>query len=70
MQKINCSSINDQYKTTDIKSTIDQINKIDNEGADIVRVCPDQVSTTALKEIIKNVNLPVVADIHFHSIKL
>ena len=54
-------------KTTDIKSTIDQINKIDNEGADIVRVsCPDQDSTTALKEIIKNVNLPVVADIHFH----
>ena len=53
--------------TTDIKSTIYQINKIEDEGADIVRVsCPDQESTSALKEIIPNVNLPVVADIHFH----
>ena len=41
-------------KTTDIKSTINQINKIDNEGADIVRVsCPDQESSFALKEILK-----------------
>ena len=41
-------------KTTDIKSTIEQINKIHEEGADIVRVsCPDQESTFALKEITK-----------------
>ncbi len=54
-------------KTTDIKSTITQINKIQEEGADIVRVsCPDKESSIALKEITKNVNLPVVADIHFH----
>tara|TARA_B100001741_G_C16549157_1_gene598395 strand:- start:142 stop:1251 length:1110 start_codon:yes stop_codon:yes gene_type:complete len=54
-------------KTTDIKSTINQINEIDNQGADIVRVsCPDQESTLALKEIVNNVKLPVVADIHFH----
>ena len=54
-------------KTTDIKSTIDQINKIHEEGADIVRVsCPDQESTFALKEITKNINIPVIADIHFH----
>tara|TARA_B100000287_G_scaffold323433_1_gene307442 strand:+ start:489 stop:1592 length:1104 start_codon:yes stop_codon:yes gene_type:complete len=54
-------------KTTDIKSTIIQINKIEEEGADIVRVsCPDKESSLALKEITKNVNLPVVADIHFH----
>jgi len=54
-------------KTTDIKSTINQINKIEEEGADIVRVsCPDEESSLALKEITKNVNLPVVADIHFH----
>ena len=39
-------------KTTDIKSTIDQINRIADEGADIVRVsCPDQASSLALKEI-------------------
>tara|TARA_B100000674_G_scaffold42152_1_gene29313 strand:- start:3696 stop:4805 length:1110 start_codon:yes stop_codon:yes gene_type:complete len=54
-------------KTTDIKSTINQINKIENEGADIVRVsCPDEASSFALREITKNINLPVVADIHFH----
>ena len=38
--------------TTDIKATINQINEITEEGADIVRVsCPDKESTTALKEI-------------------
>ena len=53
--------------TTDIKATINQINAIHEEGADIVRVsCPDEDSTNALKEITQNVKLPVVADIHFH----
>ena len=53
--------------TTDIKATIKQINEITAEGADIVRVsCPDESSTTALKEIIKHVDVPIVADIHFH----
>ena len=53
--------------TTDVKATIDQINEINEEGADIVRVsCPDEDSTKALKEITKNVKLPVIADIHFH----
>ena len=53
--------------TTDIKSTINQINAVHEEGADIVRVsCPDEKSTKALKEITKNVKLPIVADIHFH----
>jgi (E)-4-hydroxy-3-methylbut-2-enyl-diphosphate synthase len=53
--------------TTDIKATINQINEISAEGADIVRVsCPDESSTKALKEIIKSVNVPIVADIHFH----
>ena len=53
--------------TTDINETIKQIKALEEAGADIVRVsCPDQESTLALKEIIPNVNLPVVADIHFH----
>ena len=53
--------------TSDIKKTIDQINNISEVGGDIVRVsCPDETSTNALKEIIKNINVPVVADIHFH----
>jgi (E)-4-hydroxy-3-methylbut-2-enyl-diphosphate synthase len=53
--------------TTDVKATINQINEIIEEGADIVRVsCPDTESTKALKEIVKHVSIPVVADIHFH----
>ncbi len=53
--------------TTDVKATINQINDIAEEGADIVRVsCPDTESTKALKEIVKHVSIPVVADIHFH----
>ena len=53
--------------TTDVKETINQINDIAEEGADIVRVsCPDKESTLALKEIVKHVSLPLVADIHFH----
>jgi len=53
--------------TTDHKSTIDQINKVAEAGADIVRVsCPDSKSTEALKTIIKYIDIPIVADIHFH----
>tara|TARA_B100000965_G_scaffold406600_1_gene446428 strand:- start:631 stop:1725 length:1095 start_codon:yes stop_codon:yes gene_type:complete len=53
--------------TTDIKDTINQIYELEQAGADIVRVsCPDEESTSALKEIAKNVNVPLVADIHFH----
>ena len=53
--------------TTDHKSTIEQIHKVTEAGADIVRVsCPDSKSTEALKTITKNVDVPIVADIHFH----
>jgi (E)-4-hydroxy-3-methylbut-2-enyl-diphosphate synthase len=53
--------------TSDIQATIKQINEIQEEGADIVRVsCPDKESSLALKEITKNVSVPLVADIHFH----
>ncbi len=53
--------------TTDIKATVKQINDLEDAGADIVRVsCPDEESTKSLKHIIKEVNVPVVADIHFH----
>ena len=53
--------------TTDVKATINQINEIAEEGADIVRVsCPDKESTLALKEIVSHVSIPIVADIHFH----
>ena len=53
--------------TTDHRSTIEQIHKVTEAGADIVRVsCPDSKSTEALKTIIKHVDVPIVADIHFH----
>ena len=53
--------------TTDVKNTIKQINLLEEAGADIVRVsCPDEDSTKALKDIVKEVNVPIVADIHFH----
>ena len=53
--------------TTDIKATIEQINKLKEKGADIVRVsCPDESSTQSLKLITNEVDVPIVADIHFH----
>ncbi|MDC3013730.1 flavodoxin-dependent (E)-4-hydroxy-3-methylbut-2-enyl-diphosphate synthase [bacterium] len=53
--------------TTDTSATIEQINKIHEEGADLVRVsCPDEDSSKALKEITRNVQIPLIADIHFH----
>jgi (E)-4-hydroxy-3-methylbut-2-enyl-diphosphate synthase len=53
--------------TTDVDATIKQINELTEAGADIVRVsCPDQDSSLALKRILKHVDVPIVADIHFH----
>ena len=53
--------------TTDAKATIRQINELQEAGADIVRVsCPDEESTKKLKEITKEISVPIVADIHFH----
>ena len=53
--------------TTNIKGTINQIHSLEDAGADIVRIsCPDEESTIALKEITKEVTVPIVADIHFH----
>jgi (E)-4-hydroxy-3-methylbut-2-enyl-diphosphate synthase len=53
--------------TTDVKATVGQILDLEAAGADIVRVsCPDEASSAALKEIVREVNVPIVADIHFH----
>ncbi|MEX1147073.1 MAG: flavodoxin-dependent (E)-4-hydroxy-3-methylbut-2-enyl-diphosphate synthase, partial [Sphingomonadales bacterium] len=53
--------------TTDAGATIDQIRALEDAGADIVRVsCPDAESTRALHDIVRAVNVPIVADIHFH----
>jgi (E)-4-hydroxy-3-methylbut-2-enyl-diphosphate synthase len=53
--------------TTDIKATIEQIQRCAIAGADIVRVStPDPESTRALREIVAESPVPIVADIHFH----
>ena len=53
--------------TKDVEATVKQINELADEGADIVRVsCPDKDSTESLKKIVDLVNVPIVADIHFH----
>ena len=52
--------------TTDVAATIAQVQAAE-AGADIVRVSvPDQDSSKALKEIVKESPVPIVADIHFH----
>ncbi|HKW55552.1 MAG TPA: flavodoxin-dependent (E)-4-hydroxy-3-methylbut-2-enyl-diphosphate synthase [Stellaceae bacterium] len=53
--------------THDVAATVGQIKALERAGADIVRVsCPDQESALALKEIVPQVAVPIVADIHFH----
>jgi len=53
--------------TADAAATIAQIQAAQAAGADIVRVsCPDVESTAALKAIVRAVDVPIVADIHFH----
>ena len=53
--------------TADAGATIDQIRRLEEAGADIVRVsCPDEESTSAFRTIAKAAKVPLVADIHFH----
>ncbi|HET9069758.1 MAG TPA: flavodoxin-dependent (E)-4-hydroxy-3-methylbut-2-enyl-diphosphate synthase, partial [Amaricoccus sp.] len=53
--------------TTDVAGTIAQVQACAEAGADIVRVsCPDEGSTRALREIVRESPVPIVADIHFH----
>ena len=53
--------------TYDIDTTVKQINALHKGGADLVRVAvPDKQDTAALKEILNQVKVPLVADVHFH----
>ncbi len=53
--------------TADVAATVAQIRRAEEAGADIVRVsCPDADSSAALKQIVPQVSVPIVADIHFH----
>ena len=56
--------------TANAYDTNKQIDSIVEAGADLVRVsCPDVESTLALKEIVKNSSIPIIADIHFHHLR-
>ena len=53
--------------TSDVKATVAQVQAVAEAGADIVRVStPDRAATRALKEIVAESPVPIVADIHFH----
>src|SRR5947209_16411742 len=53
--------------TYDIDATVKQINAMQKAGADLVRVAvPEKRDTAALKEIVKQVRIPLIADVHFH----
>ncbi len=53
--------------TKDVAATVAQIQACAEAGADIVRVStPDEASTSALREIVRESPVPIVADIHFH----
>ena len=53
--------------TSDAQATIEQISRVVDAGADLVRVsCPDEASTKALKQICDESEVPIIADIHFH----
>ena len=53
--------------TTDVAATIAQVQSAAEAGADIVRVSvPDEESARALREIVRESPVPIVADIHFH----
>jgi len=52
--------------TTNIKATIDQIHELEEIGCEIVRVsAPTMEAANALREIKENINIPLVADIHY-----
>ena len=53
-------------KTKDVKSTVEQILKLEKAGCEIIRVaCLDIEDAKAIKEIKKQIHIPIVADIHF-----
>src|SRR3954462_13637213 len=53
--------------TFEIDQCVAEIHKLAAAGADLVRVAvPEKKDTAALKEIIPQVSVPIVADVHFH----
>ena len=53
-------------KTEDVRATVAQIQALTAAGCDIIRCAvPTQEAASALKEIKKQIHIPLVADIHF-----
>ncbi len=53
-------------KTKDVEKTVAQINELEKLGCEIIRVaCLDIEDAKAIKDIKKDINIPIVADIHF-----
>lgn len=53
-------------KTSDVEATVAQIRELEAVGCEIIRVAvPDEAAARAIKEIKKQINIPLVADIHF-----
>ena len=53
--------------THDVDKCVAEIHKLHSAGADVVRVAvPEKKDTAALKEILKQTSVPIVADVHFH----
>lgn len=52
--------------TRDVEATVNQILKLEKVGCDIVRCAvPDMIAADAIKDIVKRIHIPLVADIHF-----
>ena len=53
-------------KTEDVKSTVEQILRLEGAGCEIIRVAvPTMEAAAAVKEIKKQIHIPLVGDIHF-----
>ena len=53
-------------KTEDVKATVEQIHRLEKAGCEIIRcTVPTLESAEAIKEIKKQISIPLVADIHF-----
>ena len=55
-------------KTADVDSTVQQIIKLEEAGCELVRVAlPDEEDLIAIPRIKERINIPLIADVHFHS---
>ena len=54
-------------KTDDVAATVAQIKELETAGCEIIRVAiPDQAAAEAVDKIKEQINIPLIADIHFN----